>query len=450
MRLIPILEELIIENILDTFIEKNVGDDKPISNTIFDEIKRVANGKVNYILWLSKSYINNALHSTDIYKFEEFISIFEKNKNKYQYKDINQYKTKADIDNFMRTSIEIRDEDIDISKSTEVSDKYVSIKDIKRLKDVGIKFHGIHAGYQLFEVPNKAKDNNQAFNRYNEILGKCANRDAGEKIDICTFQIEHFQSYLNDYKGSSYFVLYNLGDPDSPYQIHYESNQFKDKNDKEVREVDNPGKFIPVIKYIEKLRPNEYQNLSFDLLGFSLIRGEYNANGEFHGNVHIKYDDREEIGNYKNGLREGLFKIYYTDRMDRIERRESEYINNLEHGIRKQFYENGDVDYINFWEDELEGSWITENKNGVIIYSATYEAGQVVGKTKVYYPDGNLKEEIDHTNNNTTFYYKDGKPKIFTKYGNRNNSYKQIGYSETSDILFIKKYDDYESTNMNY
>jgi hypothetical protein len=55
-----------------------------------------------------------------------------------------------------------------------------------------------------------------------------------------------FQMYLNVFPGSSYYVFYNMGDPKSPYQIHLESNQYMDKNDKRI----DDGMEIKLIKFL--------------------------------------------------------------------------------------------------------------------------------------------------------------------------------------------------------
>ena len=77
--------------------------------------------------------------------------------------------------------------------------------------------------------------NEEAHKVYKNILGRCKGREEGASIDICTMaNFDHFNDYLNNDPGSSYFVMYNLSDPQSPYQFHYESNQFMDKNDNQI------------------------------------------------------------------------------------------------------------------------------------------------------------------------------------------------------------------------
>jgi hypothetical protein len=60
---------------------------------------------------------------------------FDKYQSQMQKKDINQYKTKEDIQYFKSKCIEIREMDVEISSNTIEDDKYVSKKDIKRLHE---------------------------------------------------------------------------------------------------------------------------------------------------------------------------------------------------------------------------------------------------------------------------------------------------------------------------
>ena len=104
-----------------------------------------------------------------------------------------------------------------------------AIFSILKLKDVGINLIGLVAGYQIFKVSSMDK---QTWEVYRTILGKCKE---GASIHICTIAgYSHFKNYLEKHPGSSYYVIFNQNDPLSPYQFHYESNQFKDRKDADV------------------------------------------------------------------------------------------------------------------------------------------------------------------------------------------------------------------------
>lgn len=120
-----------------------------------------------------------------------------------------------------------------ISNQSSVDDtkenKYVSPSQIEKLEKVGIKYIGMtDNGYQCFKIP-KGLTNENAFNTYKNILGRCSNRDKGERIEICTMaDLKYYISYVNS---DDLYVFFNLSDPNSPYQFHYKDDQFMDKND---------------------------------------------------------------------------------------------------------------------------------------------------------------------------------------------------------------------------
>lgn len=235
MKLLELVENLILEShSLELLKQKYVGEDKPISEEVFKKIEEVCLNKFNLIAWLTVKVANNIILSEDVYKYKEYFGIFERNKNKFPIKDIHQYKTKDDVQNFINKVIEIREKNVERSSGVESENKenYVSSGEMDKLESVGIKFLGMSDGYQVFEIPNELKDDEGAWKVYKDVLGRCSGREQGAKIDICTMaNVGHFKNGLKNYPGSSYFVIFNLSDPKSPYQIHFESNQFMDKND---------------------------------------------------------------------------------------------------------------------------------------------------------------------------------------------------------------------------
>ena len=222
-------------------------------NEIINSIK-----KPFYSQWLLKMVSSGFIKYEDAYKFEYYFNVFEKFKQHYPIKDLGQIKTLQDVIEFERKSKDILIKQQETEQG-DVSDKknLVSQNGIQKLESVGIKYLGMVDGLQAFQVPPEVKDSKDAWNVYREILGKCSGRDKGQRISICTMAgFGSFNKYLNDYPGSSYYVFYNMGDPLSPYQFHYESNQFMDKNDDDIRESElfiNLSKFLLKKGLSEKL-----------------------------------------------------------------------------------------------------------------------------------------------------------------------------------------------------
>ena len=242
-------------------------------NEIINSIK-----KPFYSQWLLKMVSSGFIKYEDAYKFEYYFNVFEKFKQHYPIKDLGQIKTLQDVIEFERKSKDILIKQQETEQG-DISDKknLVSQNGIQKLESVGIKYLGMVDGLQAFQVPPEVKDSKDAWNVYREILGKCSGRDKGQRISICTMAgFGNFNQYLNDYPGSSYYVFYNMGDPLSPYQFHYESNQFMDKNDDDIIES---KLFINLSKFLLKKGLSE-KSLSIihkEKIGLELTDDEKNA-----------------------------------------------------------------------------------------------------------------------------------------------------------------------------
>ena len=190
-----ILTEAVTPEILK---QKYVETGKVLMKT-FKEIMDVSDNKINYALWLTKMVAENNILPEDVYKYKEYIQIFNKFKKYFPIKDINQINNKKEQQEWL---------------------------------NVGIEYMGMVDGYQAFEIPKKLGGNEVAWKTYKDILGKCQGREQGEKIDICT--IGTFEHFNHEISKGPLFLFFNLNDKKSPYQFNYESNQFKDKNDNPI------------------------------------------------------------------------------------------------------------------------------------------------------------------------------------------------------------------------
>jgi len=233
IQLLPILLESLneasIEQLQQIYVDKNI-----ISSEDFEAIKKATNNKGAYATWLAKKVADKIIKAEDIYKYEEYFKIFDKYRAKYPLKDINQYKTKSDVQSFIETTTGIKDNLTKVTggQSTEPSKNLVPIKGVEELKSVGISLLGIVDGYQCFKVPSSLEGNEAAWKIYRKWLARCGGRGEGESIEICTMgSFGHFNTYIA--KGPLY-VFFNMNDNLSPYQFSYETNQFMDKNDKEL------------------------------------------------------------------------------------------------------------------------------------------------------------------------------------------------------------------------
>jgi len=242
--LISLVKNLILEEQISAieaeFIKKYVGsnDDKKISQEEFNEINQLFDKKFNIVRWMVLRIIENKILMEDIESWKPVIDTFNKYKNKFPEKDIYKIVTQQQVDDFkikadnVRQSVLARTAD-----TTEAKDTYLSANEISKLENLGVLFYGIVEGYQLFEIPPSACQWDEAtWTKYRDIMGQCKFREKGEKVSLCTLGgINYFKKYMcKDHPGSSYFNMYKKSDPKSPYQFHYESKQFKDKDNNDI------------------------------------------------------------------------------------------------------------------------------------------------------------------------------------------------------------------------
>lgn len=229
-------KSLINEEVTPDMLKAKYVDSGRVSPEAFDEILSVSKNKINYAGWLTKMVAEKNIKEEDIYKYEDYLEIFNKFKKHFPIKDINQIKTRFELDEFLKMVIKMRERDVTLdSDQGDKSKNYVSPNDIQSLENAGINYLGMVDGYQAFEIPVSLANDEEAYRVYSEKLGRCSGREQGAKIDICTIaNFEQFKRHLlgdKSMKGGPLFLFFNLGDPKSPYQFHYESNQFMDKND---------------------------------------------------------------------------------------------------------------------------------------------------------------------------------------------------------------------------
>ena len=77
-----LLEDLALQ--IQQLKDKYVGEGKPLKDEEFQKIQDLSHGKFYILAWLTKKIGTNLLKSEDLYKWKEYIDIFEKNKKKFK------------------------------------------------------------------------------------------------------------------------------------------------------------------------------------------------------------------------------------------------------------------------------------------------------------------------------------------------------------------------------
>ena len=191
----------------------------------------------------------------------------------------------------------------------------------------------------------------------------------------------------------------------------------------------------------------------------------YNKNGKIdfeikNGNGKGKeyYDDGELkfVGEYSNGERNGKGKEYYDDDTLKFE---GEYLKGKRDGKGKEYYDDGELKFEGEYSNGIKGKGKRYDKkdnkelsfNDNTVFEEKSSKGEIDGKVKEYYDDGELKFEGEYSNGKRNGkgkeYYENGKLKFEGDYlnGKRWNGkvyiYYKKGYKEI-DLNEGNFYDD--------
>lgn len=210
---IDILTEVSIQDLKTQFVDTGKVDEKT-----WKDVLEASGNKSALATWLLSRVVGNkkkgqepVIKPEDIYKWKDYFIIFNRNKSKYEKKDLNQVKTSQDIRQFLQTTLDIKnqqEEDPSKQKGIAKSEKYEKFK------------IGEVDGFTVYKIPQGAKD------LYNT---SC---ELGSGTEWCTATGKtrsYFDSHIKD--GPLYIFDNGKGEK---YQFHYESNQFMDKNDNSV------------------------------------------------------------------------------------------------------------------------------------------------------------------------------------------------------------------------
>lgn len=264
--LLEILSEVSIEQLKQQFVPSKVSEKD------FQDIVDASNNKSSYATWLIKKVVDKIIEQEDVYKFKEYFDLFDKNKNRYKYKDISQYKNKNDVDDFIDTTVKIKDEikkDPSKNKGVDRADKY---------KEFEI---GKIDGFTIYELPKGRTD----------LYGISC--DLGSGTEWCT-ATGKTRDFFNKYiKEGPLFIFIKLGSNEK-YQFSYETGHFMDKDDKRIDMEDD--QIYRFFDYIEQIDPT-YPIPEILLARRRFLKGEF---GEGDTITVSNQDIKNEFPNIKN------------------------------------------------------------------------------------------------------------------------------------------------------
>lgn len=214
-----ILREALLEVSMQQLKQQFVDSGK-VSEDDFKEVETAVGGKSAYATWLLKKVVDKIVKPEDVYKYKDYFNTFERRKSEYKYKDINLFKTEQDLQDFIKTSVELRSqekEDPSKAKGVDKSSKYAEYK------------IGSVDGFDVYEIPKGRKD----------LYGMSC--ELGSGTEWCTATGKTKQ-YFDNYISEGPLYIFIKPGSDEKYQFSFEENQFMNKNDNEVALSDHKSK----------------------------------------------------------------------------------------------------------------------------------------------------------------------------------------------------------------
>jgi len=250
-------------------LENRIQNDSKTPNNITAKqlLKNFDNSSIvigKFLPWVVKMYSNNEFEYTDLGLINNYLGSFVKNSNKLEKKDINQYKSLEELNNALE-----------------------NIKDVKGSR----------------EVQRDAKSGAEKIYEDNKWIiliphTKEAAIQYGKNTKWCTAGINNnmFDYYNED---GPLYILINKQNPNEKYQFHFETNQYKDVEDREI-DLKSFLEENPEIKIffasIKNLDKTDIKNWIW-LNGTKLNYNDYFEEVKKHGFV-LKYVP-EEVKDYK-------------------------------------------------------------------------------------------------------------------------------------------------------
>ena len=155
-----------------------------------------------------------------------------------------------------------------------------------------------------------------------------------------------------------------------------------------------------VIVFFIGCNPNNQLVVHEESKGFDGFRKQATYNGEvFSGIVFNTNEDKDTIliGEYKNGLKHGVWKTFYPNGSLK-ERRF--YKRGLKVGLYEGFYNDGAKNFVFMFKNgEYNGTNSLWTKDGQLIEEFNYKMGREFGSQKVWYLDGKIKSNYIIKNN---------------------------------------------------
>jgi antitoxin component YwqK of YwqJK toxin-antitoxin module len=192
---------------------------------------------------------------------------------------------------------------------------------------------------------------------------------------------------------------------DEQERVTAEIRYINGKKNGPAKYLDNTGRVLSQGDHFDDYKEGKWTLFNYDELGRKVINTSTYAKGILNGPFTVYRRDSLIKGSYKNGMRDGFFKIYYSDKEWAADPQP-------EDTLPKNLLATGIYAY-----DEKDGPWALY-KNGLVYQKGFYKTGQRSGQWRIYVfdPDTILSAidsyESDRLNGVSTVYYKQGLKRI--------------------------------------
>lgn len=231
-----LLEEgLLLEVSIEELRRQYVECDPPkITAEVFEQIVQAADNKSNYATWLCKKVADGLISNDELESWHEIIQFFDRYKQRFEKKDLNQVKSKEDLEAFKQN--------------------YEQAKEAVNQKKAG---GGKKEELEPCQLGTLKTSNGKVWKVYGVGPGQYPlERKIGSGAGWCTVSSRNmFDHYLR--QGGKYYIFINREKPDKEkYQIHMESNQFANIHNNGVDVRDWPTG-IEFYEYLNKVEGKE-------------------------------------------------------------------------------------------------------------------------------------------------------------------------------------------------
>jgi len=202
-----LISEVSIEQLKAQFV-----DSGKLSEKVFDQIVNAVGGKTAYATWLAKKVADGVIEPSNIDSFEQYISIFDRHRKKFEKQDLNQYKTKEDVSTLAAKAEEIASmiaNDPSKEKGISKGDKYKQY------------LIGTVDGFNVYKIPQGATN----------LYGMSC--ELGKGTEWCT-ATEKTDGHFNDYIEKGPLYIFIKPNSNEKYQFSYEGHEYRDKDDKRL------------------------------------------------------------------------------------------------------------------------------------------------------------------------------------------------------------------------